>query len=305
MIAMLGEIFYWVFSMSIAAAVTGVPVLLLRRVKRFPRRVLTFLWAIPYLRMAVPIGLNSSFSLMSLLSGLAARTVSVYVPVENVVFSAMNFSMAAESYFPLIYKSNLLERIFRVASIVWLLGALGLLSLLGAAYAASVREIREAKRLRENIYLSEKVTVPAVYGILRPRILLPASWQEGDTAMVILHERTHIRRGDNLWRLLAMGITTVHWFNPLCWLFLKLFLADLELACDERVLARLGADRRKEYARVLLESRERAGLVCAFGGAKIRDRIENILSFRHLTRLSLTACITLIGALFWVLLTNG
>lgn len=298
------EIFYWILSMSIAAAVTGVPVLLARLVKRLPRRVLIFLWAIPYARMVLPIGLNSPFSLMSLLSGLTAKTVAVFQPADQVRFSMMNFTMAAESYFPLIYKSNMLEIIFRAASMVWLLGALALLSLLAAAYAAAFREIRDARPLRENIYLSEKVTAPAVYGIFRPRILLPASWK-GDTELALLHERTHIRSGDNLWRLLALAVTAVHWFNPFCWLFLRLFLTDLELACDERVLARLGADRRKEYARVLLESRERAGLVCAFGGAKISARIENILSFRHLTRLSLTACITLIGALFWVLLTNG
>lgn len=298
------EIFYWILSMSIAAAVTGVPVLLARLVKRLPRRVLIFLWAIPYARMVLPIGLNSPFSLMSLLSGLTAKTVAVFQPADQVRFSMMNFTMAAESYFPLIYKSNMLETIFRAASMVWLLGALALLSLLAAAYAAAFREIRDARPLRENIYLSDKVTAPAVYGIFRPRILLPGSWK-GDTELALLHERTHIRSGDNLWRLLALAVTAVHWFNPFCWLFLRLFLTDLELACDERVLARLGADRRKEYARVLLDSRERAGLVCAFGGAKISARIENILSFRRLTRLSLTACITLIGALFWVLLTNG
>lgn len=298
------EIFYWILSMSIAAAVTGLPVLLARLVKRLPRRVLIFLWAIPYARMVLPIGLNSPFSLMSLLSGLTARTVAVFQPADQVRFSMMNFTMAAESYFPLIYKSNMLETVFRAASMVWLLGALALLSLLAAAYAAAFREIRDARPLRENIYLSDKVTAPAVYGIFRPRILLPASWK-GDTELALLHERTHIRSGDNLWRLLALAVTAVHWFNPFCWLFLRLFLTDLELSCDERVLARLGADRRKEYARVLLESRERAGLVCAFGGAKISARIENILSFRRLTRLSLTACITLIGALFWVLLTNG
>lgn len=298
------EIFYWILSMSIAAAVTGLPVLLARLVKRLPRRVPIILWAIPYARMVLPIGLNSPFSLMSLLSGLAAKTVAVFQPADQVHFSMMNFTMAAESYFPLIYKSNMLETIFRAASMVWLLGTLALLSLLAAAYAAAFREIRDARPLRENINLSDKVTATAVYGIFRPRILLPASWK-GDTELALLHERTHIRSGDNLWRLLAIAVTAVHWFNPFCWLFLRLFLTDLELACDERVLARLGADRRKEYARVLLESRERAGLVCAFGGAKISARIENILSFRGLTRLSLTACITLIGALFWVLLTNG
>ena len=37
---MLGEVFYWVFNMSIAATICMVPILLLRRIKKIPRRFL-------------------------------------------------------------------------------------------------------------------------------------------------------------------------------------------------------------------------------------------------------------------------
>ncbi len=124
--------------------------------------------------------------------------------------------------------------------------------------------------------------------------------------MILLHEKMHIRRADNLWRAVAFLIVSAHWFNPLGWVFLKQFLADLELSCDERVLAKLGEDRAQEYAHALLDSqRGKTVFAFAFGGAKIRTRIENILSFRKMTGFSLAAFAVLVGMMIWVLVTNA
>ena len=300
------EVFYWVLNMSITAAVTGLPVLAVRRIKRFPRRFAALLWAIPFLRMAVPFGLNSPYSLMTLISKLAAKAVAVYEPVEGLTFSMMNSVMAAESYFPLTYKARALERIFGAASVLWVVGALAIVLMLAALYVTTMREMKDAAHLRDNVYLSDKSVSPAVYGILRPRIVLPVSYRGRDLALILLHEETHIRRRDNLWRALAFLLAAAHWFNPLSWVFLREFLADLELACDECVLLRLGESRAKEYARVLLESgQSKTVFASAFGGARIRTRIENILSFRKMTGLSLAVCAVWVAAVFYVLLTNA
>lgn len=303
---MLTEVFYWLLNMSVTASVTGLLVLAIRRVKRLPRRLAALLWAIPFLRMALPLGLNSPYSLMALVSRLTTRTIVVYEPAEGLAFSMTNAVMAADSYFPLAYKARSLERVFGAAAAVWLIGALATALTLTALYFTTLREMRSAARLRDNVYLSDKSVSPAVYGVLRPRIILPASWRDRDLELILLHEQTHIRRADNLWRMLAFFLAAAHWFNPLCWVFLKAFLADLELACDERVLLRLGGGRAKEYARTLLES-GRSGTVfaSAFGGARLRTRIENILSFRRMTGFSLAVCAAWVAAIFYVLLTNA
>lgn len=303
---MLQEVFYWIFNMSITAAITGVLIMLLRLIKKIPRRITVFLWAIPFIRMAVPFGLNSPYSLMSLLARITTKTVVVYQPAEGVAFSMMNSAMAANSYFPITYKVDLTEKIFGVASVIWIIVSLAIFLVLAVTYFTTIYEIRDAHHLQENIYLSEKVVSPAVYGIIRPKILLPMSYKDSSNDLVIAHEKMHIRSLDNLWRMLAFILVAVHWFNPLCWLFLKGFLADLELSCDERVLATLGADRAKEYASSLLESKQGTTVFAsAFGGAKIRTRIENILSFKKMTWFSLMVFVSLIGVIFYVLLTNA
>lgn len=214
--------------------------------------------------------------------------------------------MAADSYFPITYKVNVLENVFGIASVIWIIVFLAILLMLTVIYFTTLNEIKDAALLHDNIYLSDKIMSPAVYGIIKPKIILPLSYKDKDTELIILHEKIHIRRADNLWRMLAFVIAAAHWFNPLCWLFLKMFLADLELSCDECVLVKLGNNRAKEYALSLLESKQSTtAFVSAFGGAKIRTRIENILAFKKMSWFSLTAFTALFIAIFYVLLTNA
>lgn len=303
---MLQEIFYWVFNMSIIATITGLLVMLIKQIKKIPKRIVVYLWAIPFLRMSIPFGLNSPYSLMSLLSKITTKTVVVYQPTDNIAFSIMNSVMAADSYFPITYKANMLDKVFGVASVVWIVVALTIFIILIIIYFTTLYEIKDAMNFRNNIFISDKIISPAVYGIIKPRIILPTFYKDKDIEFIILHEKIHILRADNLWRMIAFLIVAVHWFNPLCWIFLKAFLADLEMSCDECVLVKLSNNRTKEYALSLLDNNQtKTVFTSAFGGAKIRTRIENILSFKKMTWFSLIVFISLIIMIFYVLLTNA
>lgn len=300
------EVFYWLFNMSITASVAGLLVLLVRSAKRMPRRLATLLWVIPLARLVLPFGLGSKYSLMSLLTKISTRTVVVYPPEPDVTLTYMNSIALADDYFPITYKYNVLADVFGVAAAIWATVASAILLTLAVLYLTTLREIGDSVRFRDNIYFSKKITSPAVYGIFKPRIVLPESYNVDAVELTVLHEREHIRHLDNLWRLLAFAVTALHWFNPFCWLFLKHFLSDLELSCDERVLKRIGEDRAREYARALLESKHGVTLFASsFGGARIRTRIENILSFKKMTWVSATVFSIFLIAMFYVLLTNA
>ena len=301
-----GELFYWIFNMSIVATIMGLIVLLLRKIKIMPRRVAVLLWIIPFVRMCIPFGLRTRFSLMTLISRVTTRTVTVYEPVENLQLAYTNTLMAADSYFPITYKVNILEDVFRIAALIWIVVGLAILIALTMLYVTTRREVKDAVLLEKNVYLSEKVLGPAVYGVIRPKIILPSSYARKELDFILLHERTHIKRLDNLWRLLGFVVATVHWFNPLSWVFLRCFLSDLELACDESALRKASEEERKEYARTLLDSAEsRSVFVSAFGGAKVRTRIENILSQKKMTVVSTVGFTALVIAIACALLTNA
>ena len=301
-----GELCYWIFNMSIIATVTGLFVLLIRKIKFIPRRVSVFLWIIPFVRMCVPFGLNSRYSLMTLISRVTTKTATVYQASDDISFSLTNTIMAANSYFPITYKVNALDAVFEIAGIIWLVGAAAILIALAILYASTKRAVKDSRLLEGNVYLSDKVEGPAVYGVIKPRIVLPASYADRELKHVLRHEKAHIRRLDNLWRLLAFCAAALHWFNPFSWVFLKAFLSDLELACDESAVSGCDDAERKEYALALLDcTRSKSLFVSAFGGARVRTRIENVLSYKRMTAVSAVGFALLIGIIIYSLLTNA
>lgn len=301
---MLSEIFYWLLNMSISATIVGIIILILGKIRKIPRRIVCVLWVIPFLRMWIPVGINSKFSLMTFISRYTTKTVTVYEKIPEL--TATNCVMAADSYFPMTYKINILEDIFRIAFIVWLVVAAVLIFTTFLLYRITMSELKDAKHIRGNIYLSDKVNSPAAYGIIREKIIMPKMYKDDDLRFILLHEKTHIVRKDNLWRVVGIVTACVHWFNPLSWLFLKDFLASLEYACDEAVLKICGEEEKKNYAMTLVNCVQSKSLYAsAFGGAKVRVRIENILSYKKLSLLSIIGFGLLAIMIGYVLLTNG
>ena len=303
---MLGEIFYWIFNMSIAATICVMPLLLLRLIKKIPRRIFIWLWLVPFIRMCIPVGISSKYGIMALLSKFTTKTVTIVQIGDDSAFTMMNLVTGANSYFPITYKVNLLEDLFNIASVVWLVVALAAILALAIIYFVTLGEVRDAKKLKNNIYISDKIKTPAVYGIIKPKIILPIEYQESELNYILMHENAHIKRKDNFVRLFAFIIVCVHWFNPFAWLLLKLLYSDIELACDESVLSNCDETERKEYAYTLLSTAEKTNVFAAsFGGSKIRIRIENILSYKKISVFSIVAFSSLIMATCYVLLTNA
>jgi beta-lactamase regulating signal transducer with metallopeptidase domain len=105
---------------------------------------------------------------------------------------------------------------------------------------------------------------PAVLGLLRPRIVLPADFRfrytPRERMLIIAHERTHIRRGDILWNALAALLRCCFWFNPLVHWGAQRFRADQEFACDAAVM-RDHPGARRSYASAMLKTELHTGLV--------------------------------------------
>ncbi len=299
---MFAEAFYWVLNMSISGSIVGTVVFVVRRFSFVPKRVSVWLWSLVLIRLVVPFGIGGRYGLMALLSKLFCKTVLVYAG-DEVTVSATNFIQGADGYFPITYRSLWIADVFYVAAFIWLVVTVVLLILLTVQYIQMYRVVRRAKR-EGDVWRSAEVNGPFVFGVFRPKIVVPVAFV--CDRYVILHERMHICRADNLWRLAAIGITCVHWFNPLVWFCLNRFLCDLEMACDETVLAKSDADERIGYASALLDTaRSRLRVVSPFGGAPLRERLSHILSYRRMTVVSVLASIVLFGSMAYTLLTNA
>ncbi len=304
---MLREAFYWILNMSIIATVYGMLLYTLRYIKTCPRTVIYALWGVVLIRMLCPVSFSSKLSLMNILSRLSGMTMVKTVPVEDFSLSLSNTIQRAETYQPIAYRSSAWENVFTVASMIWLVLALaGILAML-ILYGLTMSELKKVVLLRDNLYEGPMVNSPTVIGILRPRIILPLDTEDEKLVYILLHEKIHIYRRDNLWRMIAILAACIHWFNPMSWVFLKLFLNDCELACDEGAIKRLKPEERKEYARTLLTYADGDSTIfsSAFGSNKVKLRVLQVLSYRRLTWFSALCVGLLMVSVAVLLLTNG
>lgn len=141
-------------------------------------------------------------------------------------------------------------------------------------------------------------TIPVVWGILRCRLLLPATarqWRGEQLQSVLLHELAHIKRRDTLALLLAQVACALYWFNPLAWLAAWRLDVERERACDDLVLA--SGVRPSTYAAHLLDVvtvcspahwQQSCGLAIA-RQSSLESRLVAVLSKNHNRRVVSTA----------------
>lgn len=121
-------------------------------------------------------------------------------------------------------------------------------------------------------------------GVIKPKIYIPSGIGKEHIKYIIAHEETHIRRKDTIIKLAAYCITCLHWFNPLVWMSYSFMVKDMEMACDEETILRLGQDKKKDYATALLQlatgKRNVFTIPLAFGGGNTKARIKKFLTMK-------------------------
>jgi beta-lactamase regulating signal transducer with metallopeptidase domain len=160
---------------------------------------------------------------------------------------------------------------------------------------------------------SPNMAAPAAIGILRPRIVIPADLDLGrdELEAILVHERAHIARRDNLLALLDAALGCALWFHPLVWIARRILARAREEACDEIVVARSGAD---TYLAALAKvcraaaAPRVAGISCIVSNT-LRERMEAImtLSLRRALphRIVVAAAVALLAAVTLVHAKEG
>ncbi|MEA5016919.1 MAG: M56 family metallopeptidase [Candidatus Limiplasma sp.] len=129
---------------------------------------------------------------------------------------------------------------------------------------------------------------PCLVGVLKPVIALPLTLPPESLSEALLHELHHYKAKDPWWVLLRCVCCTVHWFNPLVWIAQRFVKMDCELACDERVAAKLNHEERLHYANTLVITAKQAYApqagVLATGmtmtGKRLKWRVNAILRMK-------------------------
>lgn len=159
------------------------------------------------------------------------------------------------------------------------------------------------------MYFVEQVETPITVGFLRPTILLPdTELDEEEKEIIIRHELQHIKAGDMFFNIVDVLLVSIHWFNPIVYLWVREVKVLQELRCDEKVVANMDDEQRYSYSQLILffVNKEEKNLLAASlsGGAKrVSERIEKIMDNKNKKKLSIAFAIVLCMSIFCSSLT--
>ena len=167
---------------------------------------------------------------------------------------------------------------------IWTAGCVILLLYAVCSYILLRRKTGAAFNNGENIYICDDIDTPFILGTLSPKIYIPSLLTEEERSYVIAHEKAHLKRLDCVWKPLGFILLAVYWFNPLSWVAYILLCRDIEIACDERVIADKDIEYKKQYAMTLLNCSSPKKMVSAcplaFGEVSVKTRIKTVLNYK-------------------------
>lgn len=277
---MLNNIFKTVLDMTLSSSFLIVAVLVARVIlRKSPKLFRKILWGLVALKLVIPYSFESVLSLVPHKSTYMPQNAVASEGASDVVASAFNW----ESVLPY----------------VWVVVAVLLLVYALVSFIKLKVRMSDAVKFQDNVFQSEKVESPFVFGIFKPRIYIPYNIKGEKLRVILEHEKTHIKNFDHGTKVLGFIILCVHWFNPLVWVSYGLFCKDLELACDEAVVKNMSDENRKHYARTLCEigvnKAKISACPIAFGEVSIKERVESTLSYKKIGKiavvLSLVLCV--------------
>ncbi len=283
------DLFLQIVNMSITASYIALAVILLRLLlKKSPKWIIGILWGFVGLRLIFPFSFESVFSLIPSAKPLPDDILISETPSINSGISFLNERVnpiLQGSFSPNTADSvNPLLVLGFIAAVIWLLGIAVMLIYTAVSFIKIKLKVKEAVIIRDNIYETDRIQMPFILGVIKPKIYLPFAMNGADRELVILHEKAHLKRLDHIWKPLGFLLLSVYWFNPVLWVAYILLCRDIELACDEKVIKEKGTDIKRPYSEALINCSVSRKMISAcplaFGEVGVKARIKSVLNYK-------------------------
>ena len=308
-------------TMSISGGVLIILIIVLRffAINNLPKKVFVLLWDIVLLRLLIPFNLPISYGIAS----PAAKIVDNGIGLYNASYSPITQGNTKELTFEAV---NITQNRITWITIAYLAGMITLLVIFGMLYFKEYQTLQSALPVtgetennfrsaaipkRVKLMVSDRISTPLAFGIISPEIIFPRILSPSDNEeikYVLTHEVIHIKRFDNLWKVIMLIAVSIHWFNPFVWIMYILFNRDIELSCDEKVISLLGENTKKEYAMALVNLAEKqyhwSFFSNGFGKNAIQERIVAIMKFKRVTYISAGCAVLLLAGAITVFAQN-
>lgn len=157
----------------------------------------------------------------------------------------------------------------------WIVGALVWIVKRGRVYYLTARQIRSYRLLRNpefdrtvekingewgkgtkfRLVTAKSETVPCVFGVFRPYIVVPdRNYSSKEIYYILKHEMLHFYRGDMAIRILCEILKSVYWWNPLIYVLANLVVDMQEINVDFEIIRKLPDLEQLDYSDCLVSA---------------------------------------------------
>lgn len=330
------NVFIKLLNISFSASLLILACIIIRfAFKKMPKYLRCILWVLVLIRLVCPLHLESPFSVLPKKDLISREVVvsdvsedSSRLEERNHIGQSENITDMSEND-SIIYlqndtsanypetveiqsKDNLIQNnnsnyskflnqtsIFKLLSVIWVLGVLGSIGYGVVAYIRLKKCVSTAVRLKDNIFQTENIESPFVLGVFKAKIYIPYNLSPTEIFFVLSHEKSHIARKDHLLKPFAYAVACVYWFNPLVWLGYVLLCRDIELACDEKAVNLIGYNKKKAYSQSILDfsvpKKYISACPVAFGETGVKERVKSVLSMKKHKKIAVVAGVAIIA----------
>lgn len=286
------------------------------------------MWSVVFIRLLLPVSPSSDWSIFNLMPRspvIVESVIFIERPDSQPVFASPAIAITTTDPLPRPQPPAMTWH--RAAAGIWLAGVCVVAVMAVVMTLMMVVRLRSGRTMRDPAVLAEVdramspfrlrsrpriiehegFATPALFGIVRPCLVVPAGFfsrlEPDEIRHVLMHEAAHLSRHDLAKNWLLLGLMVAHWFNPILWFAFVRYRADRELACDAMTLQRLADDEAIAYGRTLLNVLERTlrptstPLLIGIGEnmRQMQARVRAIASHRRrLSRWSLLGAVPLV-----------
>ncbi len=316
-----------IFEMSLAACTLIIVIATIRllALNKLSKSFFVALWGIAACRLLIPLKISSSFSIFNAFN----KVITEFQPIAETktIYEVTNYSII--NTIPQVMPSLRKAITISPLEIIWLIGVVGIAIIFTFAYFKNYAELKTAFPIKNNsmleqwrskqnllrpfkILVSDKITTPVAFGIVKPKIILPKSMNLNDEQLlqyVLAHELQHIKHFDMFWKIILVTVVCIHWFNPLVWAMYVLANRDLELSCDEKVIRQFGEVTKSTYALSLINMAEQRSkftpLYNGFSKNVMEERIVSIMKYKKMSVVALILSLIMSAGITTVFATSA
>lgn len=161
------------------------------------------------------------------------------------------------------------------------------------------KEFKLAKKT--GLMVSDRVVSPVTVGVSKLKLYLPdQEYTDEELTLIYRHELTHVDNQDNQTKVMLMFFRAAYWFIPQMNKVCNQTAEDIELSCDEMVMAGHDEATRLEYAKLILQSPSdsRGFSTClSASGESLKYRLTQVIHPRE-NKIIVDFCVVAVALLF-------